>query len=216
MNILNEPTQGLIVPTKICYTYQFNNRTFSTQNTKISARSLAISYICFQVRIVKKKKKWGGGGKAILSATTENLVTPAPPDPQQGLYTRNCNGRNYTSYHWRPSWRPLFAENSRASGGWGSAPWAPGRGFAPAPRQWPYGGPLDPTRMRRAVRYAHGFFRPPLFCKSWIRHCTHPPLLVQVACPKGRRSWGSWGAVAPPPQWKYWGGGQTYRLPPPQ
>ena len=36
----------------------FNNRTFSTQNTKISARSLAISYtLCFQVRIVKKKKK---------------------------------------------------------------------------------------------------------------------------------------------------------------
>ena len=38
-------------------TYQLNNRTFSTQNTKISARSLAISYICFQVPIVKKKKK---------------------------------------------------------------------------------------------------------------------------------------------------------------
>ena len=57
-------------------TYHLNNRTFSTQNTKISARSLAISYICFQVRIVKKK----GGGEAILSTTTENLVTPAPPD----------------------------------------------------------------------------------------------------------------------------------------
>ena len=55
MNILNEPTQGLIVPTNA--TYQHNNRTFSTQNTKISARSLAISYICFQVRIVKKQKK---------------------------------------------------------------------------------------------------------------------------------------------------------------
>ena len=52
-------------------TYQLNNRTFSTQNTKISARSLAISYICFQVRIVKKKEN-----KAILSTTTENLVTP--------------------------------------------------------------------------------------------------------------------------------------------
>ena len=45
--------------------------------------------------------------------------------------------------------------------------------------------PLDPTRIflrrARAVRYAHGFFRPPLFfCKSLVRHCTHPPLLVQV------------------------------------
>ena len=38
-------------------TYQLNNRKFSTQNTKISARSLAISYICFQVRIVKKKRE---------------------------------------------------------------------------------------------------------------------------------------------------------------
>ena len=60
-------------------TYRLSNRTFSTQNTKISARSLAISYICFQVRIVKKEKK-----KNILSTTTENLVTPAPPTPDKG------------------------------------------------------------------------------------------------------------------------------------
>ena len=38
-------------------TYQLNKPTFLTQNTKIAARSLAISYICFQVRIVKKKRK---------------------------------------------------------------------------------------------------------------------------------------------------------------
>ena len=130
MNILNEPTQGLIVPTKYA-TYQLNNRTFSTQNTKISARSLAISYICFQVRIVKKREKKSHTinyyGKSGDSRT---------PAPRQGLYTRNCNWRNYSFYHsWRPSWRPLFAENSRAPGG--SAPWAPGRGSAPAPRQGP-------------------------------------------------------------------------------
>ena len=153
-------------------TYQFNNRTFSKQNTKISACSLAISYICFQVRIVKKKKR---GGEAILSTTTENLVDSR--NPQQGLYTRNCNGRNYTSYHsWRPSWRPLFAENSRAS-----------RGSAPlGPRQGPYGGPLDPIRMRRATRTdfpAHPFF-----------FANRPQNR-----PQRRRSWGCWGAVAPPP-----------------
>ena len=39
------------------YATYMKNRTFSTQNTKISARSLAISYICFQVRIVKKKQE---------------------------------------------------------------------------------------------------------------------------------------------------------------
>ena len=63
-------------------TYQLNNRTFSTQNTKILAHSLAISYICFQVRIVKKKAK----KKAILSTTTENLATPAPPT--RALYAK--------------------------------------------------------------------------------------------------------------------------------
>ena len=180
-------------------TYQLNNRTFSTQNTKISARSLAISYIYFQVCIVKKKKRGGSHTINYYGKSGDSRT----PDPRQGLYTRNCNGRNYTSYHsWRPSWRPLFAENS--------APWAPGRGFAPAPRQGPYGGPLDPTRMRRARALRARIFPPtPFFCKSWIRHCTHPPLLVQVACPQRRRSWGSWGAVA----WKYWGGGPP---PPPQ
>ena len=88
MNILNEPTQGLIVPTNKYAAYQLNNRTFSTQNTKISARSLAISYICFQVRIVKKKKK-----KTILSTTTENLVTPAPPTPDKGSIREIATGK---------------------------------------------------------------------------------------------------------------------------
>ena len=69
-------------------TYQLNNRTFSTQNTKISARSLAISYICFQVRIVKKKRE----KKAILSTTTENLVTPAPPAPDKGSIREIATG----------------------------------------------------------------------------------------------------------------------------
>ena len=77
-------------------TYQLNNRTFSTQNTKISARSLAISYICFQVRIVKKKKRGGGSHTINYYGKSGDSRTP---DPRQGLYTRNCNGRNYTSYH---------------------------------------------------------------------------------------------------------------------
>ena len=71
-------------------TYQLNNRTFSTQNTKISARSLAISYICFQVRIVKKKKR--EIKKAILSTTTENLVTPAPTAPDKGSIREIATG----------------------------------------------------------------------------------------------------------------------------
>ena len=74
-------------------TYQLNNRTFSTQNTKISARSLAISYICFQVRSVKKK---GGGEKSRTINYYGKSDDSRTPDPRQGLYTRNCNGRNYT------------------------------------------------------------------------------------------------------------------------
>ena len=71
-------------------TYQLNNRTFSTQNTKISASSLAISYIMFSGTYCTKKKK--GGGKAILSTTTENLVTPAPPTPDKGSVREIATG----------------------------------------------------------------------------------------------------------------------------
>ena len=82
MNILNEPTQGLIVPTKTIARFQ------RKICTKISARTLAISYICFQVRIVKKKKK----KEAILSTTTDNLVTPAPPTPDKGSIREIATG----------------------------------------------------------------------------------------------------------------------------
>ena len=71
-------------------TYQLNNRTFSTQNTKISARSLAISYIMYSGTYCKKKKK--REKKAILSTTTENLVTPAPPAPDKGSIREIATG----------------------------------------------------------------------------------------------------------------------------
>ena len=193
-------------------TYQLNNRTFSTQNTKISARSLA--QVTYVFRYVLSKKKEKRREKSHTINYYGKSGDSSTPDPRQGRYTRN-NGRNYTFYHsWRPSWRPLFAENSRASGG--SAPWAPGRGFALHPRRGPTAGRPGPHPYEaRAVRFAHGFFRPPLFCKSWISHCTHPPLLVQVACPQRRRSWGSWGAVAPPPPMKILGGKHIVSPPPP-
>ena len=128
-------------------TYQLNNRTFSTQNTKISARSLTISYICFQVRIVKKKKR--GGGKAILSTTTENLVTPAPPT--RALYAKLQLEKLQFLSLLTTILKALFAENSRASGG--SAPWAPGRGpCTPGPtpgalRRAPGPHPYEKNRM---------------------------------------------------------------------
>ena len=110
-------------------TYQLNNRTFSTQNTKISARSLAISYICFQVRIVKLKKKRERKKSHTINYYGKIWWLPHPRAPTRALYTRNCNWRNYSFYHsWRPSWMPLFAENSRAL--W---PLHPARGPKAAP-----------------------------------------------------------------------------------
>ena len=67
-------------------TYQLNNRTFSTQNTKISARSLAISYMQVRIRIVKKKKKkshtinyYGKSGDSL---------TPGPRQAYTALYAK--------------------------------------------------------------------------------------------------------------------------------
>ena len=64
------------------------------------------------------------------------------PGPRQGLYTRNCNWRNYSFYHsWRPSWMPLFAENSRA--------------FCPCTPPGALRRPLDTTCMRRIACFRH-------------------------------------------------------------
>ena len=121
-------------------TYQFNNRTFSTQNTKISARSLAISYICFQVRIAKK-----GGLKAILSTTTENLVTPAPPTPNKGSIRKIATGKITLPITPDEHLEGLCLLKTRELPG-GSAP------GPPAGALW---RPLDPTRMRRIACFRH-------------------------------------------------------------
>ena len=96
------------------------------------------------------------------------------PHPRQGLYTRNFNGRNYRFYRsWRTSWRPLFAENSIASGC--SAPWAPGRGSAPRPHPYAWGARCALRHARCAS--AHGNFppSPPPFLEI-----LDPPLLLYV------------------------------------
>ena len=82
----------------------------------------------------KRKEK-----KAILSTTTENLVTPArTPAPDKGSIREIATGEITNSFYhsWRPSWRPLFAENSRASGG--SAPGPPAGALRRAPGPHPY------------------------------------------------------------------------------
>ena len=153
------------------------------------ARSQSVTYV-FGTYCKKEKKK-----KPYYQLLRKIWWLPHPR-PRQGLYTRNCNGRNYSFYHSRPDDHlegPYLLKTRELPGAPPDRPLPQGC----TPPGALYGGPLDPTRMRRArcasrtytVRYAHGFFRPPLFCKSWIRHCTQPPLLVQVACP-------------PPPPWR--------------
>ena len=147
-------------------TYQLNNRTFSTQNTKISARSLAISYICFQVRIVKNKIK-----KNILSTTTENLVTPAPPTRDKALYAKLQREKL--------QFLSLLTTILKALICWKLESF---RGLRPlGPRQ----GPLDPTRMRcvRCASRTHGalhariplFFGNPGSATVHIPPCPPPP-----------------------------------------
>ena len=180
-------------------TYQLNNRTFSTQNTKISARSLAISYICFQVRIVKKKK--GGGGKPYYQLLRKIWWLPHPRPPTRALYAKLHFLSLLTTILkalicWKlESFRGLRPLGPRQ----GLCPCTPPGALRRAPGPHPYEARACATRT--------DFSAHPFFCKSWIRHCTHPPLLVQVACPQRRRSWGSWGAVAPPPPMKILGGG---------
>ena len=87
----------------------------------------------------------------------------------------------------------------------GLRPLGPRQGLCPYTPSWALRRPLDdPTRMRRArCATRTDFSAHPFFCKSWVRHCTHPPLLVQVACPQRRRSWGGGGGAnisfCPPP-----------------
>ena len=189
-------------------TYQLNNRTFSTQNTKISARSLAISYIMFSGTYCKKKK----GEKSHTINYYGKSGDSRTPDPRQGLYTRNCNryGRNYTSYHsWRPSWRPLFAENSRASGG--SAPWAPALRRAPGPH--PY--------EARASR-THGAVRARIFPPTPFLQILDPPLYTSPLArpsrlPPEASILGELGSSRPPPppQWIFFWANISFCPPPP-
>ena len=158
-------------------TYQFNNRTFSTQNTKILACSLAISYICFQVRIVKKRK---GEGKPYYQLLRKIWWLPHPRPPTRALYAKLQREKLH--------FLSLLTTILKALICWKLESFQGPRG--------PYGGPLDPIRMRRAVRYAHGFSRPPLFLQ-----------IAPRIAPRGVDPGGAGSSRPPPPN-------ETYPPPP--
>ena len=124
-------------------TYQLNNRTFSTQNTKISARSLAHNQLhMFSGTYCKKKKKKREKKKPYYQLLRKIWWLPHPRPPTRALYAKlQLEKLQFLSLLTTILKALIIAENSRAS--------------APAPRQGPYGGPLDPTRMRRIACFRH-------------------------------------------------------------
>ena len=191
-------------------TYQLNNRTFSTQNTKISARSLAISYICFQVRIVRKKRK----------KTYYQLLRKIwwLPHPRQGLYTRNCNGRNY-SVSITPDDHlegPYLLKTRELPGA--PPPGPPAGALRRTPGPHPYEARTDAARCATRTDFsAHPFFLqilgPPLYTSPFARPSRLPP---EASILGG----GGGGSHPPPPQSKIFPGGGKHivfpRPPPPQ
>ena len=163
-------------------TYQFNNRTFSTQNTKISACSLAISYICFQVRIVKKRKG-GGGGKPYYQLLRKIWWLPHPRPPTRALYAKLQREKLHFLSLLTTILKALICwklESFR-----GLRPLGPRQGLCPctppgALRRAP--GP-HPYEARGAL-CARIFPPTPFFCKSWIRHCIK--WIDAAACPPWR------------------------------
>ena len=174
-------------------TYQFNNRTFSTQNTKISACSLAISYICFQVGIVKKRK---GEGKPYYQLLRKIWWLPHPPTPNKGSIREIATGE--ITLPITPDDHlegPYFLKTRELPGA--PPPGPPAGTLRRAPGPHPY-------EARGGLR-ARIFPPTPFFCKS-------PP-----ESPQRCRSWGCWGSSRPPPPMKILGGGANLSFcPPPQ
>ena len=90
------------------------------------ARSQSVTYVTY----CKKKKR--GGGKAILSTTTENLVTPAPPTPDKGSIREIATGKITLPITPDDHLEGPYLLKTRELPG-APPPWTPGRGFAPAP-----------------------------------------------------------------------------------
>ena len=105
---------------------------------------------------------------------------------------------------------PLFAENSRASGG--SAPWAPGRGFAPGPH--PY--EARASRTHGALR-ARIFPPTPFFANPGSATVHIPPCSSKSLAPRGVDPGGAGEQSPPPPPNEniyFLGGGKHIVLPP--
>ena len=124
----------------------------------------------------KKKKR---GGEAILSTTTENLVTPAPPTPNKGSIREIATGEITLPITPDDHLEGPYLLKTRELPG-APPPGPPAGALRRAPGPHPY--------------EARGALRARIFPPT--------PFFLQIAPqnrPQRRRSWGCWGAVAPPP-----------------
>ena len=137
----------------------------------------------------KKKKR---GGEAILSTTTENLVTPAPPTPNKGSIREIATGEITLPITPDDHLEGPYLLKTR------ELPGAPPRGPpAGALRRAP--GP-HPYEARGALR---------------ARIFPPTPFFLQIA-PRGVDPGGAGEqSPPPPPNENIGGGGQTYRFAPP-
>ena len=127
-------------------TYQLNNRTFSTQNTKIRlARNQLHMFSGIRILFIKKKKK--KKKKPLLSTTTENLVTPAPSAPDKGSIREIATGEITLSITPGDHLEGPYLLKTREFPG--LSPCTPPGALRRAPAI------LDPTRMRRIACFRH-------------------------------------------------------------
>ena len=144
-------------------TYQLNNRTFSTQNTKISARSLAISYIMFSGTYCKKKKK-ERLKKPYFQLLRKFWWLPHPRPPTRALYAKlQLEKLQFLS---------LLTTILNALICWklesfrGLCPLGPRQELCPCTPPGPVRRPLDPTRMRRIACFRHTHTHTQLDCSQ--------------------------------------------------
>ena len=187
-------------------TYQLNNRTFSTQNTKISARSLAISYICFQVRIVKKKKG-GGGGKPYYQLLRKIWWLPHPRPPTRALYAKLQ--REKLQFPITPDDHlegPYLLKTRELPGA--PPPGPPAGALRRAPGPHPY--EARASRTHGALR-ARIFPPTPFFANPGSATVHIPPCSSKSLAPRGVDPGGAGEQSPPPPQWFFFFlGGATY------
>ena len=164
------------------------------------ARSLTISYICFQVRIVKKKGKKKKPYYQLLrkiwwlSHSGDITLSITPDDHLEGPYllkTRELPGAP-------PPGPPA-----------GALPLHPARGPTAGPWTPPVWGARGALRAR--------IFPPTPFLQILDQPLYTSPLARPSRLPPEASILGELGSSRPPPpQWKYWGANISFPPPPPQ